>query len=262
MDQPTGTHQHVEDEAYVIVKAAPRPSQKHGVTVCCAALDRASNWVRLYPVSFRYLQERQRFSRWDKVKYRWRKPRVLADDRVESRRVDDRSFEIIGSLPPSQRHQLLNRCAVTSLKAELLAKRSLALLKPEILDFRYEKRSAEEISKEVRNREFLRAQGDMFSTNEDVPLETIPYKIKYSYRDEDGEHVGTCQDWETEATYLRRRHELGSDQAALDWMMARFGDEWPKKGIALAMGTHRHHPDQWLINGVVRLDESTQGLLL
>lgn len=102
----------------------------------------------------------------------------------------------------------------------------------------------------------------MFSTNEDVPLETIPYKIKYSYRDEDGEHVGTCQDWETEATYLRRRHELGSDQAALDWMMARFGDEWPKKGIALAMGTHRHHPDQWLINGVVRLDESTQGLLL
>ena len=41
-----------------------------------------------------------------------------------------------------------------------------------------------------------------------------------------------------------------------------FGEEYPSKGMLLAMGTHSLHPDTWLINGVVRLDEIEQGTLL
>ena len=37
-----------------------------------------------------------------------------------------------------------------------------------------------------------------------------------------------------------------------------FGVLYPKKGMALAMGTHRYRKEQWLINGVVRFSESAQ----
>jgi hypothetical protein len=37
-----------------------------------------------------------------------------------------------------------------------------------------------------------------------------------------------------------------------------FGEEYPTKGMLLAMGTHSQYPDTWLINGVVRLDDVDQ----
>jgi hypothetical protein len=45
-------------------------------------------------------------------------------------------------------------------------------------------------------------------------------------------------------------------------MAAKFGDEYPKRGMALAMGTHRYRPDQWLINGVIRLKDEAQLALI
>ena len=41
-------------------------------------------------------------------------------------------------------------------------------------------------------------------------------------------------------------------------MQKVFGEEYPKKGMAFAMGTHSLYPDTWLINGIIRLDEIKQ----
>lgn len=46
-----------EAEAVILIKASPQVGQKHGETVCCAALDIYGRWLRLYPVSFRYLED-------------------------------------------------------------------------------------------------------------------------------------------------------------------------------------------------------------
>jgi hypothetical protein len=40
-----------------------------------------------------------------------------------------------------------------------------------------------------------------------------------------------------------------------------FGTEYPAKGMLLAMGTHSLHQDTWLINGVVRQDDISQGAM-
>jgi len=37
-----------------------------------------------------------------------------------------------------------------------------------------------------------------------------------------------------------------------------FGEQYPHKGMLLAMGTHSRYPDTWLINGVVRYNETGQ----
>ncbi len=257
---PEGSHEHKDDEAFIIVKAAPRASQSHGETVCIAAIDMNGKWVRLYPVSFRHLADGQKFGRWDRISYRWRK--ATSDQRVESRRVDQDSIEIKGKLKEGERHSFLSRAAVSSLKAEWDQGRSLAILNCEIIDFWHEPQTAEELKRQEDVYDNMRRQNDFFSKGNLIPREACPHVFKYRYRDADGIHIGTCQDWETEATFLHRRRDLGSEAAALDWMVEKFGVEFPQKGMVLAMGTHRRWEGQWLINGVLRANPVTQMTML
>lgn len=53
-----------------------------------------------------------------------------------------------------------------------------------------------------------------------------------------------------------------SEASALEWMVQKFGVEFPREGMALAMGTHRYRSDQWLINGVLRVNSTSQMALL
>lgn len=260
--KPEGSLEHVDDEAFIIVKAAPRASQTYGETVCIAAIDHNGCWVRLYPVSFRHLADAQKFGRWDRVAYRWRKPTASTDIRIESRRVDQGSIVITGKLRNDDQHAFLNRAAVTSLRAEREQGRSLAVLDREVLDFWHERQSAEEMERQRSVYDGMRQQDDLFRQVNLIPREVCPYVFKYRYRDDDGVHVGTCQDWETETTFLRRRSEMLSELKALEWMAHKFGVEFPREGVALAMGTHRYRADQWLINGILRVNKTQQMALL
>ena len=133
MTQSQGTTASGETEAVVIVKAAPQISQKHGETVCCAGIDIRGNWLRIYPVAFRTLDEGQKFGRWDKIRFKWR---TAADDtRAESRRIDQQSLQITGELKPSERDRFLAKAIVTGLDAQRQAGLSLALLRPQSPEF-------------------------------------------------------------------------------------------------------------------------------
>lgn len=115
-----------ESDAIVLIKAAPQVGQRHGETVCCAGIGLDGKWLRLYPVSFRTLDDGQKFGRWDRIRFRWKLP---SDDfRVESRRIDQDSITIVGQLKKSERQKFLSGLIVTGLNAERLHDRSLALL--------------------------------------------------------------------------------------------------------------------------------------
>ncbi len=251
----TGNLHSGETEAVVIIKAAPQPSQRHGETVCCAGVDLQGHWLRLYPISFRTLEEGQKFGRWDRIKFKWRKP--IDDRRTESRRVDHNSIRIVGELNKSERQRFLGGKIVTSLEREGIAGRSLALLKAKILKFIIEKKPDAELEQEFRRFEALRAQKDLFNTKPIIPYQPCPYQFKYRYESDDGLRKGTCQDWEIEATFFRWSRENGEERALAD-IRRVFGEEYPQKGMLLAMGTHSQYPDTWLINGIIRLDEIEQ----
>lgn len=259
MNQSIGALRSGETEAVVIVKAAPQVGQRHGETVCCAGIDVHGNWVRLYPVSFRTLEEGQKFGRWDRIRFRWR--RASDDPREESRRVDQETIAIVGELRPSERERFLAKSIVTSLDKERKANRSLALLKCQISEFRVETKTSSEIAEEKVRFDALHSQPDLFNTKPVIPYSPCPHRFKYRYRTDDGFREGTCQDWEIEATYFRWSRRYGDDQA-LAQMRKVFGEEYPRKGMLLAMGTHSLYPDTWLINGVIRLDEIQQLSLL
>jgi hypothetical protein len=64
------------------------------------------------------------------------------------------------------------------------------------------------------------------------------------------------------AATVHKWSKLYGEPKALAEMNRRFGEEYPAKGMLLAMGTHSLYPDTWLINGVVRQDEIIQGSLI
>jgi hypothetical protein len=137
-----------KSEAIILIKAAPQSGQRHGETVCCAGVGVDGKWLRLYPVSFRTLDDSQQFGRWDRICFRWRLP--SDDSRTESRRVDQDSIEIVGQLKKSERERFLASLVKTSLEAERRAKRSLALLKANILAFKIEKKDESELTAEAK----------------------------------------------------------------------------------------------------------------
>jgi hypothetical protein len=248
-----------ETDAVVLIKAAPQVGDKHGETVCCAAIDLHGQWLRLYPVAFRSLEQGQKFGRWDRIKFRWRLPDD--DRRIESRRVDQHTLAITGKLKKSERQQFLAKLVVTSLTREREEGRSLALLKPEIIGFDVERKSAEELQTETAKFAALRAQTDLFNTKPIIPYQPCPFRFGYRYRTNDGERAGTCQDWEMEATYYNWSRSHGEVEA-LKRIKQTFGENYPRLGMLLAMGTHSLYPDTWLINGVIRLDDIDQLALL
>ena len=243
----------------ILIKAAPRIGETHGELVCCAGIDDAGNWVRLYPVSFKTLEDSQKFRRWDIIEYDWRTPR--GDVRAESRRIEHKSLQIAGSLSRRFQKDFVARHVVESLEDALMASRSLALIRPVNPVFIIEKKDAKSISKETElaQRWHQHDNFGLFGATDKsfVPRKVAPYSFKYRYETRDGKREGTCQDWEMEATFLKWRQKYG-EQDTLDKMKLRFGEEYPTSGFVLAMGTHKAYPSQWLINGVIRLDHGSE----
>lgn len=164
------------DEAVILVKAAPVIGAKHGETVCCAGMDLYGNWLRLFPVSFRVLDQAKKFGRWDRVKFKWRKP--SNDQRQESRHVDSQTLEIVGKMKDTEKSRFLNRHVVSSLTKEYEAGRSLALLKPEISKFWAELRTDVDVEEEQARINAFHAQDDLFLPRPAVPIKACKFDFK------------------------------------------------------------------------------------
>lgn len=79
----------------VTVMTYPHPSRNHQELVCTAGVTEAGEWVRLYPIDYRYRAPSQRFK-----KYQWIEvglwPRGAGNDnRKESRRPDLDSIRLL-----------------------------------------------------------------------------------------------------------------------------------------------------------------------
>lgn len=242
------------DEAIIIVKAAPQLSSRHGETVCTAAVTRGRDWVRLFPIAFRSLEDAQQFKRWDVVRYSWQPPRD--DRRVESRRLQHHSLTIAGVFPKEQRFGLVTPMIKESLEDEHKVGRSFAFIRPVIRRFIVERKPEDELGDEREKFAAAAKQTDLF-LGSIMPYQPCPYRFKYEYETKEGRRTGTCQDWETEATFFNWRQQH-SEAETLKRMQAKWGEELPTGGLLFAMGTHSLYPETWLINGLIQMSEFGQ----
>lgn len=83
----------------ITVKASPQPSAKYGDTVCVAGIrldGGLAEWVRLYPVPFRWMSGEHQFKKYDIVTAEIR--RATDDQRPESFKPDIDSIEVVDHL--------------------------------------------------------------------------------------------------------------------------------------------------------------------
>jgi len=87
----------------ITVMTYPHPSEKYDELICTAGITESGEWVRLYPIDYRYRSEEQKFH-----KYQWIEvdlgPKGAGNDRrKESRRPDLDSIVPIGEpIPPAR----------------------------------------------------------------------------------------------------------------------------------------------------------------
>jgi hypothetical protein len=242
------------ERVLVLVKALPHAGKLHGETVCCAGVTSDLQWRRQYPIHFRRLSDKQ-FKRWQWIDYDWVLPRD--DRRPESRRVQEEMIIPGNQLARAERARFLEPLIVGSTDEAKAKGQTLALLRPRSPRFHWKRKTATEIAHERAAYKAAASQLS-FMDKELEALEPCPYAFKFDYETADGvKHRATCDDWETSAMFYRFEKEFGV-AGALTRMERTFNEEYPKKGMAFALGTHSRRPDQWLLVGVLRLDPISQ----
>lgn len=165
-------------------------------------------------------------------------------------------MQVDGNLAKSRRASFLNPLIVPSTEEASARGMSLALIRPIRPEFKIRAKRPEII--EAERQAYRHAARQMSMLDKDLEaFEPTPYAFAFKYEDHAGKHIMQCGDWETSATFWRFNKEYG-EKHALDVLFETFNREYPRKGMAFAMGTVKKRPKQWMLLGVIRLDETLQ----
>lgn len=241
-----------------MVMTYPHPSKTYKELVCTAGITESGEWVRLYPIDYRYRPAHQWFR-----KFQWIEvglsPRGSGNDkRKESRRPNLDSLRIASDVIPSgkdwhERREIVDRLPVYSVnELRLLYNRdrtSFGVVRPKrILDVKVEKAK----ERWGPQQEILYHQIPLFGP-EQKHLRKIPYEFRLDFECEDSRrpHSHLIADWELGVLFLKEADRLGSDQAAAASVRKKYLTTVlsPKRDVYLFMGT-RFPYNVWLIGGI------------
>jgi hypothetical protein len=242
----------------ILVKTYPLPSRGYQELVCTAGVTEDGQWVRLYPIDYRYRPRNQQFQKYQWVGVNLEPRGAGSDSRKESRRPDLDSLRLIG-VPLSskkawlERRDIIDRLPVQTVNQLKAAyendKTSLGIVRPSrIIDL--EIREADKDWKpEWQN---LFSQMTLFGPPQ-KPLRKIPYTFHYIFECEDSDkpHVAMCEDWELGMLFLNEAERLGSEQQAAESVRKKFQGELcaPTRDTRFFMGTYFPY-NTWLVLGV------------
>jgi len=175
----------------VTVKTYPTLSRKYGETVCTAGVRPDGSWVRMYPVPFRRLDEKEQYSKFDWLECQLQ--RNKADVRPETfRPFDQQELQRVDHMDTShnwreRRALLLGKARVYDTLDELIAgakanELSLAVFKPRrIVDFVWEEEAREWDPERVREMREATNQLELFADNTWRETFKVIPKLPYSF---------------------------------------------------------------------------------
>lgn len=220
---------YIPTKVLITVMTYPHPSRGYHELVCTAGITQDGEWVRLYPVDYRYRPHHQQFR-----KYQWiqvdLQPRGAGNDsRKESRKPRLDSIKTLGEPLDTKQNWKARREIVDSLphhtrkELEYLYKHdgtSLGIVRPtRVLDLEYEAVDPEWKPEWKK----LFSQLPLFGPMQ-KPLRKIPFKFSYLFECEDSEkpHRAMIEDWELGVLFLKESACLGSDEAAAKSVRTKF----------------------------------------
>jgi len=246
----------------VTVKAYPNLSRKYGETVCVAGIDLHSmQWVRLYPIPFRDLDNDRKFKKYRIIEVKAIK--ASNDHRPESYKVDRDTIKVVGSIDTrpnkvdwAERKKIVlptvskSMCEILRLSEK--EDKSLGVFKPRDVRFFWEKVSVEdqkEINSYYAQKDFLEKQKN--------PLEKIPYVFRYSFfcaneKDCQG-HTYPIIDWEIAQSFRSWRAQYKTTEKLLEMIEKK----WigllcaPDRDTYFYVGNQLRFRDNFMILGVL-----------
>lgn len=242
----------------ITVMTYPHPSRGHQELVCTAGVTEQGEWVRLYPIDYRYRPREQQFKKYQWIEIDLEERGAGNDRRKESRKPDLESIQIL--TPPlstkkswAERREIIDAMPHHTLKEYRgmydIDKTSLGIVRPtRVLDM-----TIEETDREWKPEwDALFKQLRMFGPQQ-KPLAKIPYKFSYVFECEDSEkpHKTMCEDWELGVLFLKEVERLGSEEKAAESVRNKFLNDLcaPNKDTRFFMGTIFPY-NAWVVLGV------------
>lgn len=259
-----------KERVLITVKTYPTLSRKYGETVCTAGVREDGSWVRIYPVPFRRLDEKEQYSKYDWLECQL--VRNTADPRPETfRPVDENELQPVGHVDTAdgwrERLRLLLKTARVYDRLDDLIRGakanefSLAVFKPtRVLGFFWDTDEREWDPDRVRQMREATKQYDLFADNTwretFKVIDKLPYSFSFKFEDADGRQ-STLQvlDWEAGQLYWNcLRAAEGDEPTALAKVRQKYFDTFLKTDLHFFLGTtqqfHFLAPNPWVIIGV------------
>ena len=240
----------------ITVRTYPTPARKSAETSCTGGIC-DGRWIRLFPMPYRHLKPRQKFSKYQWVEMRVQKARN--DPRIESHNPDRDSIKPISDVLPTDNQWDARKKLVFPLKSGSLCELrhlrdqhgqpTLGLFKPrKIKRLRIE---ADDPDWTPEQKQVLQ-QFDLFDAAPAEELEKIPFKFSYEFDCSDTEcrgHQMICTDWEMSELYRKTRRSHGANWEAP--FRQRYEREMiDKYETHFYVGTLHQYPNTWFIVGV------------
>ncbi len=255
-----------KERVLITVKTYPTLSKKYTELVCTAGFREDGSWIRIYPSPFRFLNDTQRYR-----KYQWIELDLVKnkkDPRPESyspTNIDDIALGNVVGTEQGWAHRkkliLEPNTVYTKLETVIAGAKadefSLAIFKPaEIQEFVVEETDTEwEIGKFEAAKAAL-DQGSLFDeSNDDFKImPKLPYKFKYRFVDDVGKVSNMMiEDWEIGQLYLNCLKNSTPEKAAQKVREKYLDDFARTKDLYLFLGTtrlwHSRAPNPYVIIG-------------
>jgi hypothetical protein len=241
----------------ITVRTYPVPAHRGIEVSCTAGVTGDSDWIRLFPIPYRFLTADQRFT-----KYQW------IDVEVTRPRQDPRPESYMLRIDSIQRHETVGTADNWRTRKNIifpLRRNSLCQIiqerqngGPTLGIFRPAKisrliiRPADPPDWTPQQQHILSQQLLGFENAPKTALEKIPFDFLYYFRCADPAckgHRVTCTDWEMGEAYRRWRDQYGAQWE--DKFREKFEREMIEKNEThFYVGNMHQHQNNWLIVGL------------
>lgn len=252
-------------DVLITVMTYPHPSVKSDEVVCTGGITASGEWVRLYPIDYRYRPREQQFH-----KYQWINvglgPRGAGNDnRKESRKPHLESIRLLGTPLPTDDGWLARRTIIdkmphhTALQLQdffELDKTSLGIVRPQrVLDVKVEPAERE------WKPEWTELYDQMLLFGEQPKkLTKLPFKWSYTFEcaDSTKPHNAMIEDWELGVLFLKLREKHDETTAAQKVREKYLDICAPDRDTRFFMGTTFPF-NSWVVVGVFWPPKAYQG---
>jgi hypothetical protein len=243
----------------ITVKAYPNPSKKYGETVCCAGIDMDTlQWVRLYPIPYRDLDESQKFKKYTVIEVRcWKAP---DDHRAESYKIDSGSIRLLSHFDTQKDKRWDSRKKIVfptvslsfcKILEETAIEKSLGAFKPTDIDFQWKKSQREDED----SRQACYTQLSFWDKTKKA-IEQIPFDFYYYFKcfgePSCAGHQLPIIDWEIGQAYRDWRHKYQTQELLLQMIRQKWLGTIcsAKRDVYFYVGNMQRFRDQFMVLGV------------